>query len=130
MTAANFVQARFQFYGDGSETGSSTIGAVDADLTCTFGLPKIGQLLSPGAKFVGRLILVNVGFPDVLLLSLFVAYRYILAPRLGGHFQSHQFSVFDMAFDDGPHGGVQFEIRLPIPRPGRQEVDSLPIALH
>ncbi len=51
---------------DGS-TGQIPGIAVNADLTCTFGLPKIGQLLSPGAKFVGRLILVNVGFPDVLL---------------------------------------------------------------
>ncbi len=51
---------------DGS-TGHVPGIAVFADLTVTFGLPKIGQLLNPGAKNVGKLMLVNVGFPEVLL---------------------------------------------------------------
>jgi NAD(P)H-hydrate epimerase len=41
--------------------------AVKADITCTFGLPKIGHLLFPGALNLGRLMLTNVGFPEVLL---------------------------------------------------------------
>jgi len=41
--------------------------AVKAQITCTFGLPKIGHLLFPGALNVGRMMLTNVGFPEVLL---------------------------------------------------------------
>ncbi|MBP7733397.1 MAG: NAD(P)H-hydrate dehydratase [Caldisericia bacterium] len=51
---------------DGS-TGKIPGLAVKADVTCTFGLPKIGHLLFPGALTVGRLMLTNVGFPHVLL---------------------------------------------------------------
>ena len=51
---------------DGS-TGKVPGLAVKATVTCTFGLPKIGHLLFPGAMNVGRLMLTNVGFPQVLL---------------------------------------------------------------
>ncbi|HOR46593.1 MAG TPA: NAD(P)H-hydrate dehydratase [Caldisericia bacterium] len=51
---------------DGS-TGKVPGLAVQADVTCTFGLPKIGHLLYPGASMVGKLLLTNVGFPKVLL---------------------------------------------------------------
>ncbi|NLI41057.1 MAG: NAD(P)H-hydrate dehydratase [Caldisericales bacterium] len=51
---------------DGS-TGKVPGLAVQADVTCTFGLPKIGHLLFPGASKVGKLLLTNVGFPKVLL---------------------------------------------------------------
>lgn len=51
---------------DGS-TGKVPGLAVYADLTCTFGLPKIGHFLYPGAQYTGKLVLSNVGFPDVLL---------------------------------------------------------------
>ena len=51
---------------DGS-TGNVPGIAVKADTTCTFGIPKIGHFLFPGASHVGNLILTNAGFPDVLL---------------------------------------------------------------
>lgn len=51
---------------DGS-TGQIPGISVSADVTCTFGLPKIGQLLNPGAGKVGKLLLSNVGFPSVLI---------------------------------------------------------------
>lgn len=51
---------------DGS-TGKIPGLAVKANITCSFGLPKIGHLLFPGALNVGRLMLTNVGFPNVLL---------------------------------------------------------------
>ncbi len=51
---------------DGS-TGKVPGEAVFADVTCTFGLPKIGHLLYPGASHTGKLVLSNVGFPQVML---------------------------------------------------------------
>ncbi len=49
-----------------ASTGQIPAKAVSADVTCSFGLPKIGQLLNPGAGKVGKLFLSNVGFPNVL----------------------------------------------------------------
>lgn len=36
-----------------------------ADLTITFGLPKVGQVLFPGCDFIGRLFVVQIGIPTV-----------------------------------------------------------------
>lgn len=36
-----------------------------ADLTITFGLPKVGQVLFPGCEFVGRLFVIQIGIPPV-----------------------------------------------------------------
>ncbi|TAN43368.1 MAG: NAD(P)H-hydrate dehydratase [Nitrospirae bacterium] len=41
--------------------------AVRADLTVTFGLPKRGHLIHPGAEYTGRLIVGDIGFPAELL---------------------------------------------------------------
>jgi hydroxyethylthiazole kinase-like uncharacterized protein yjeF len=38
--------------------------AIQAHLTITFGFPKIGQLVYPGAGLVGRLVRVDIGIPD------------------------------------------------------------------
>lgn len=43
---------------------------VQADMTVTFGLPKLGLLLEPGYSFVGELITQEIGFPDSLLSDL------------------------------------------------------------
>ncbi len=40
--------------------------AVIADLTVTFGFPKLGQLVFPGADLVGRLTRVDIGIPDTV----------------------------------------------------------------
>jgi len=40
--------------------------AVTADLTVTFGFPKLGQVIFPGAGLVGRLAVVDIGIPDVV----------------------------------------------------------------
>ena len=46
-----------------SDTGQPLGGAVVADITCTYGLVKIGQVIYPGAEYVGELILVDIGMP-------------------------------------------------------------------
>lgn len=43
--------------------------AVRADYTVTFGLPKRGHLVHPGAEFTGRLFIEDIGFPEALLKS-------------------------------------------------------------
>ncbi len=36
---------------------------IQADVTATFGLPKVGQLVTPGCSFVGHLEVVDIGLP-------------------------------------------------------------------
>jgi NAD(P)H-hydrate epimerase len=40
--------------------------AIEADLTVTFGFPKLGQLVFPGADLVGRLTRIDIGIPDTI----------------------------------------------------------------
>jgi len=47
-----------------SDNGRIMGAAVRADLTVTFGFPKLGQLIFPGAGLVGRLACVDIGIPD------------------------------------------------------------------
>jgi NAD(P)H-hydrate epimerase len=43
--------------------------AVKADCTITFGLPKRGHMLYPGAEYSGKLFIEDIGFPQTLLTS-------------------------------------------------------------
>lgn len=47
-----------------ADTGQIMGAAVKADLTVTFGFPKAGQFLFPGAGMVGRLARIDIGIPD------------------------------------------------------------------
>lgn len=47
-----------------ADTGQIMGAAIVADLTVTFGFPKIGQLVFPGAKVVGRLTRIDIGIPE------------------------------------------------------------------
>lgn len=53
--------------GISADTGEVLGDAVMADCTVTFGLPKRGQLLYPGAEYAGRLCVEDIGFPSRLL---------------------------------------------------------------
>ncbi len=53
--------------GISSDTGQLMGEAVRADITVTFGLPKIGHMLFPGADYTGSLFIEDIGFPEVLL---------------------------------------------------------------
>lgn len=55
--------------GISSDTGRVMGVAVKADFTITFGLPKRGHFLYPGASFSGKLFIENIGFPEGLLIS-------------------------------------------------------------
>jgi NAD(P)H-hydrate epimerase len=59
-----------------ADTGQIMGAAVQADLTVTFGLPKIGQLVFPGAALAGRLICADIGIPKAVAGQ--VAGRYYL----------------------------------------------------
>ncbi|MBM4467707.1 MAG: NAD(P)H-hydrate dehydratase, partial [Chloroflexi bacterium] len=48
------------------DTGAIDPVAVPADLTVTFGFPKRGQFLFPGAEYVGQLIVADIGIPPHL----------------------------------------------------------------
>jgi NAD(P)H-hydrate epimerase len=50
-----------------SDTGKVRGACVRAMITATFGLPKIGQVVFPGADFVGRLEVVDIGIPSVIV---------------------------------------------------------------
>jgi len=51
--------------------------AVDADLTVTFGFPKLGQVVFPGIELVGRLARVDIGIPDTVADRLPTVFRMV-----------------------------------------------------
>jgi ADP-dependent NAD(P)H-hydrate dehydratase / NAD(P)H-hydrate epimerase len=53
--------------GVNGDTGAVEGEAVRADLTVTFGAPKVGAVLLPGAEFAGDVRVVDIGFPDDLV---------------------------------------------------------------
>lgn len=53
--------------GISSDSGQIMGAAVQADYTVTFGLPKIGHILYPGAQYSGQLSIEDIGFPEELL---------------------------------------------------------------
>ena len=53
--------------GVAADTGAVNDAAIQAACTVTFGLPKIGHYLYPGANFVGKLIIDDIGIPEKLL---------------------------------------------------------------
>ncbi|MFC1868076.1 NAD(P)H-hydrate dehydratase [Thermodesulfobacteriota bacterium] len=64
-----------------ADTGQVMGVAVNADLTVTFGFPKLGQMLFPGAKLVGRLARVDIGIPDIVAERVKAAYQcHIVEP--------------------------------------------------
>src|SRR5512136_2099049 len=50
-----------------ADTGKPLGTAVHASLTITFGLPKIGHLISPGLDYVGEVKVIDIGIPKRLI---------------------------------------------------------------
>ncbi|MEW6184522.1 MAG: NAD(P)H-hydrate dehydratase, partial [Thermodesulfobacteriota bacterium] len=48
-----------------SDTGEPLGLCTRAEITVTFALPKIGQFLFPGSRFVGKLFVVDIGIPPL-----------------------------------------------------------------
>lgn len=49
-----------------ADTGQKMGISVRSDLTVTFGFPKPGQLIYPGAELVGRLVNIDIGIPRII----------------------------------------------------------------
>jgi ADP-dependent NAD(P)H-hydrate dehydratase / NAD(P)H-hydrate epimerase len=60
-----------------ADTGQVMGVAARADLTITFGFPKIGQLVFPGAGLVGRLVRIDIGIPNAVAERIPSRYRLI-----------------------------------------------------
>ena len=60
-----------------ADTGQKMGTAVRADLTVTFGFPKPGQLVYPGAELVGRLVNIDIGIPAMISDRFESSYRLI-----------------------------------------------------
>lgn len=50
-----------------SDTGAVMNTAIKANMTITFGCRKLGQILYPGAEYTGKLIVKDIGFPNLAL---------------------------------------------------------------
>jgi NAD(P)H-hydrate epimerase len=50
-----------------ANTGRPLGTAIRASLTVTFGLPKVGQLISPGTDYVGTMKIIDIGIPRRLV---------------------------------------------------------------
>ncbi|MCK4397064.1 NAD(P)H-hydrate dehydratase [candidate division WOR-3 bacterium] len=50
-----------------SDTGAVSGEVVQADLTVTMGLPKVGQFLYPARHYVGELYVADIGFPEQVI---------------------------------------------------------------
>lgn len=76
--------------GINGDTGQVMGAAVRADVTVTFGLPKIGNLLYPGFAHCGRLYVTHISFPPLMTrdesLGVRISPPVALPPRdPGGH---------------------------------------------
>lgn len=49
------------------DTGQAMGAAIKADITITFGLPKVGLYLFPGKEYAGKIEVIDIGFPEPLI---------------------------------------------------------------
>jgi hydroxyethylthiazole kinase-like uncharacterized protein yjeF len=73
-----------------ADTGQVMGVGVQAALTITFGFPKIGQLVFPGADMVGRLVRIDIGIPDAVAKRISPRYDLIEAREFQDVFNSEK----------------------------------------
>ncbi len=67
-----------------SDTGKPLDACVRASLTTTLGLPKIGQLIYPGANYAGSLDVIDIGIPFSMIEAKSIPYNLIIPGMLRG----------------------------------------------
>lgn len=72
-----------------ADTGSILGRAVRADITCTFALPKPGQLVHPGAACTGKLYLLDISIPRPLI-DATPSSHHLVSPDLFSELFSHR----------------------------------------
>jgi hydroxyethylthiazole kinase-like uncharacterized protein yjeF len=70
--------------GISSDTGKVMGNAVQADVTVTFALPKVGNLVYPGAEFCGELIVLDIGIPATLIDRMTIADHVLVTASFAG----------------------------------------------
>jgi ADP-dependent NAD(P)H-hydrate dehydratase / NAD(P)H-hydrate epimerase len=70
--------------GISSDNGQILGNAVRASCTVTFGLPKRGHLLYPGAAYTGKLFIEDIGFPRALITSGDLPVEYLEKSSVSG----------------------------------------------
>lgn len=71
-----------------ADTGAVLGAAVQAELTVTFGFPKLGQVLFPGASLVGRLVRIDIGIPAEIADRIPSIHRLIESRDVSGCFRA------------------------------------------
>ena len=66
-----------------ADTGRTPGPVVQAAVTATFGYPKLGQLVYPGAASVGRLVCVDIGIPREALETVAPGTEVLTRPEVG-----------------------------------------------
>ena len=97
-----------------SDTGYPLGEAVKADLTVTFGLPKIGQIVYPGVDYVGILEIVDIGIPHQILSNFSLNHhlvtdeevKHILRPRQKAIHKGQAGHVLVLAGSSGKTGAA------------------------
>lgn len=84
-----------------ADTGQVMGISIDADLTVTFGFPKLGQFLFPGADHVGRLARIDIGIPDSVSHEIESMYKMIEPDEFG-----HLFHVEKRDIHKGSRGHI------------------------
>jgi len=79
-----------------ADTGRVLGNAVQADCTVTFGLPKRGIVLLPGAEFAGQVLVADIGIPNVLLEDENIELEIIEGEEMG--------YIFPMRFSEAHKG--------------------------
>ncbi len=72
-----------------ADTGMSLGHTVQATITVTFGLPKIGLTIPPGIKYTGKLLVANIGFPKELLTQESIKINLLTPKNMTEHIPHH-----------------------------------------